>query len=118
MLNPKVMKSLGRKLNDLKSDSSAEVFYDLMSGGLVWSDEQVTNLTREEMGCQRALFSFRSGLITNEVRERFQTIWDQARAEFPEWIGFQDSRCQPNEELGRLIHKSKKSSERYVRRLP
>jgi hypothetical protein len=110
--------NLASKLRTLKRDISAKVFYDLMSGALVWTDEKVTGLTVEEIGCLRAVFRFRTGIITNEPDERFRVLWDKLRAKYPDWIGFDPSRCQINEDLSKLYHRHKKSSKKYMKRMP
>src|ERR1035437_2137549 len=102
-MNPEdYLGSLVSKLRVLKCDVSAEVFYDLMSGALVWSDEKITGLTAEEMGCLRAIFRFRTSIIASEPDERFRNLSNKPRAAYPDWIGFDPSRSQADESLSKL----------------
>jgi hypothetical protein len=106
------------KLRISKRNVSAEVFYDLMSGALVWTDEKITGLTAEEMGCLRAIFRFRTSIIAREPYERFRNLWNKLRAAYPDWIGFDPSRCQADEDLSKLYHQRKTSSKKYLDRIP
>jgi hypothetical protein len=106
------------KLRKLKRDISARVIYDMMSGALIWSDEEITDLTVEEMGCLRAIFRFRTSIIANESDERFRDLWDKLHAKYPDWIGFDPSRCQTNKELSKLYHQNKATSKKYINKIP
>jgi hypothetical protein len=110
--------SLVAKMRALKRDASAKITYDLMSGALIWSDEKANDLTVEEMGCLRAVLRFRTSIITSEPDERFRHLWTQLVAKYPDWIGFDASRCQANEELAILYHKCKRSSKKYIDNIP
>src|ERR1017187_6856383 len=100
IMNPEDhLDSLVSKLRILKRDVSAGIFFDLMIGALVWTDEKITDLTAEEMGCLRAIFRFRTSIIANEPDERFRNLWNRLRAAYPEWIGFDPPRCQADENL-------------------
>ena len=110
--------SLISKLRTLDRDKSAEITYDIMCGALIWSDEKVIDLTAGEMGCLRALFRFRTSIITDEPDERFRELWDKLRAKYPDWIGFDPSRSQANEDLARLYHQVKTSSDKYINKIP
>jgi hypothetical protein len=105
------------KLRTLKRDNSAEAFYDLMSGSLVWSDEKASPLTREEMGCMRTVFHFRSSVIIGKPAEETRSLWDKLRDKYPDWIGFDPSRCQPSENLSSLYFKLKNPSDKAIKRL-
>jgi len=91
--------SLIVQLKILKKDSSAVPFFDLMSGGFIWSDEKLRGLPTNEMGCLRAIFRYRTSLIVQEPDTRFQSLWSDLKDKYPEWIGFNPSRCLPNEDL-------------------
>jgi hypothetical protein len=92
--------SLLPALRSLKFDPSATVFYDLMSGALVWTDEKLfEGLTPEQMGCLRAIFRYRTSLLEGTPDKRFENLWNLLVAECPEWIGFNPSRRAPTEDL-------------------
>lgn len=96
----KHLDSLFPVLAALEHDPAAGIVYDLMSDGLVWSDEQLwLGLTVEQMGCLRALFRYRTSLILSAPDSRFEALWMLAKAKCPQWIGFHPSRCSPSAEL-------------------
>jgi hypothetical protein len=88
-------------LANLKRDESAEVFFDVMSGALVWTDERIQGLTPVQLGCLRAIHLFRTSLIIDSPDLRFQGLWDRLKRICPNWMGFDPSRCQPSEELAK-----------------
>jgi hypothetical protein len=90
--------------------ADAKPFLELMSDGFVWSDEKLHGLSVEDMGALRAVYRFRTSLITQIADSRFENIWNELRKACPEWIGFDPSRCSPNEELLSLYLKNKKMS--------
>jgi hypothetical protein len=71
------LKKLAPKLNLLREDPNARVHYELMSGGLVWSDELPPwdELESGESHCMRAIWRFRSSLIEDKPDERFRIKW-------------------------------------------
>src|SRR5258707_8470723 len=102
----KYLGSLVPALADLKLDPSAKPFYDIMSGGLIWSDEKLPlGLSAEQLGCLRAVFRFRTSLIEGTPDSRFQTLWNVLKERCPGWIGFAPSRCSPTLELRETLHK-------------
>jgi hypothetical protein len=91
--------SLASRLSTLRADPAAEIFHELMSDALVWSDERVLGLTAEEMGCLRGILRYRTSLIVGIPDTRFEHLWKLLKAECPDWIGFSPARCNPSEEL-------------------
>jgi len=104
------LKALADQLRLQKMVPDAEPFLDLMSDGFIWSDERLHGLSVEEMGGLRAIFRFRTSLITQLADSRFENLWNELREICPGWIGFDPSRCSPNESLRALYLKSKKRS--------
>ena len=100
--------SLIPHLSALKLDPLAKVFLDRMSDALVWTDEKLSaDLSPEQMGCFRAVFRFRTSLITGVADRRFEQLWDALRRDCPQWIGFEPSRCVPTKELADTYHRLK-----------
>jgi hypothetical protein len=91
--------SLIVRLKTLRKDDKATPFFDQMSGAFIWSDEKVDGVTVEEMGCMRAINRYRTSLIVQESDLRFQSLWEEFRAKYPDWIGFDPVRCSPNRDL-------------------
>ena len=84
-------------LKTLQKDENARFFYDLMSGAFIWEDEKLYGLKTGELGCLRAIFRYRTSLITQELDERFASLWNALREKYPEWIGFAPERCSPDQ---------------------
>lgn len=78
-------------LNGLRRDENSRVAYDLLAGGLSWSDE-VPPFSIENVGKSfrvlRPLIRFRSSLIAGNPDERFSSLWDEAMTIMPNWPGF------------------------------
>jgi len=104
------LKQIADQLRQQRMDPKAEPFLELMSDGFIWSDERLTGLSTEEMGSLRAIFRFRTSLITKETDTRFEKLWNELRKICPEWIGFHPSRCSPDGDLASRYWKSKKRS--------
>jgi hypothetical protein len=104
------LKRLADQLRLQRMAPDAEPFMELMSDGFVWSDEKLHGLSTEEMGGLRAIFRFRTSLITQQADSRFENLWNELRKICPEWIGFDPSRCSPNETLLARYQKSRKRS--------
>jgi hypothetical protein len=84
------LRQIAPKLNQLRADPSARVGYELMSGGLIWSDE-LPPLGEAEPGectCLRAIWRFRSSLIMGAPEDRFRPAWQEAQKLFPLCPGF------------------------------
>jgi len=78
------------KLNQLQKDPNARVHYELMSGGLVWSDELPPwdELEPGDSNCLRGIWRFRSSLILGIPEEKHRRRWEQGQKLFPNWPGF------------------------------
>lgn len=69
-----------------------KVFYELMSGGLVWTDETHGSTPREVKNSLRIIFAYRTSLLLGEPRDEFKPYWDQSLELFPRWVGFRPER--------------------------
>lgn len=90
----KDLESLAPKIGSLKVDPVARVYYELMSGGLAWTDElpALEKMNSNEFGVMRALWSFRSSLILGSPKEKYRFLWEESQRWFPSWPGFQPDR--------------------------
>jgi hypothetical protein len=79
--------------------SSPEIFFELMSGALVWSDETNPTTPTEVVWALRVIFAYRTSLMLNQPRAGFKPVWDQGLALFPKRIGFLPERRQPTPNL-------------------
>ena len=97
-------RSIAARLNGLEPTADAQPFFDLLSGGIVWTDERPTFPTSaEELGAVRALWSYRTSLYMGTPREAFAGLWWLARSVAPRWPGFLPERLQPAEEIRQLV---------------
>jgi hypothetical protein len=90
------LRQIAPKLNRLSEDPSARVGYELMSGGLIWSDElpPFGQVEPGETSCLRPIWRFRSSLIMGAPVEKFRPAWEEAQKLFPLWPGFLPQRQQ------------------------
>lgn len=86
----KDLESLAPKIGSLQVDPNARVHYELMSGGLAWTDElpALEKMSLNEIGVVRALWSFRSSLILGSPKEKYRALWEDSHRWFPNWPGF------------------------------
>jgi hypothetical protein len=84
------LKRIAPKLNELPEDPNARVSFEMMSGGLVWSDELPAwdQMEPGESHCLRAIWRFRSSLILGCPAEKYRPYWEEAQQLFPNWPGF------------------------------
>jgi hypothetical protein len=95
-----VLNTNAEHLNAIDSpQASPTIFYDIFSGGLVWSDETNKSTPHEVIWALRPIFAFRTGLVLNKPRDEFKAYWEHAISLFPKWVGFFPERRQPTPEL-------------------
>lgn len=88
-------------LNNLQYDANAETHYDLMAGGLFWSDEVPVPRLDSELAF-RYLLRFRTSVICGESLEPIRPYWDYAKDCFPNWPGFRPERIESTPTLTKL----------------
>jgi hypothetical protein len=101
------LRRIARKLNAMKSEAQAECFFELMSGGLMWTDERLWPLDADELGALRILLNYRTSLILENPRSEFEGLWNFAVSLAPQWPGFLPERREPRSDLLALIPKPK-----------
>jgi hypothetical protein len=90
-------------LDALIAQPDAHVFFEVMSGALVWSDEypfvadgvyyDIEMFPRQLL---RGVWAYRSSLIEGEPKERCRAGWELAQSLFPKWPGFLPERRDPS----------------------
>jgi hypothetical protein len=106
------------RLNAASTPAPApRVFYEIMSGSLVWSDEMPKEMPGQGISALRFLFAYRTGLIRNKPRDEFKAVWDLALALFPNWVGFRSERRQATPELLRIYRRGAASLRKCLRDL-
>jgi len=94
------LRDVATVLNDLSPQADARVYFEYMSGALVWSDEYPP--IREEdpnpfpVPNLRGIWAFRTSLIEEQPREKFREAWELAQSLFPNWPGFLSERRDPS----------------------
>ena len=94
----------------MEPDPNSECFFELMSGGLIWTDEQPSwwvDMDTDELGALRILWNYRTSLILEVVRTEFAATWSSALNLAPKWPGFLPERREPRADLLALISKGK-----------
>jgi hypothetical protein len=97
------LKVLAAMLDKVTFNPQARMGYDMLAGGLYWSDEIPAWNFDELAGGQypsgfgqfRALLNYRSSLILGQPRERFGELWESASLLCPKWPGFLPNRRDP-----------------------
>lgn len=88
------------RLNATKSPATdATVFYETMSGALVWSDEMDDRTPVRLIWALRFLVAYRMSLMLSKPRDELRPLWDFSQSLFPNWVGFGLERRAPNPEL-------------------
>jgi hypothetical protein len=92
-----------------------EVFYELMSGALVWSDETNEETPIEVIWALRFVWACRTALMLNKARDGYQKHWEHVCSLFPDWVGFRPERCQATPELLAIYRKGRVSPKKCLR---
>lgn len=87
-------------LNSIKKPKRrTQVFYDMMSGALVWRDETNRNTPIDVIWALGLVRSYRTSLMLNEPQSEIEFVWEYALSLFPDWVGFRSERRTPTPEL-------------------
>jgi hypothetical protein len=91
-----LLRTYAVRLNNIDTPSpTATPFYELMSGGLVWTDEKITDVPSEVIWALRPLFAHRASLIKGVPDTKWLAYWAACIEMFPRWIGFLPERAKP-----------------------
>ena len=92
----RVLKQHAEHLNGITSPVEPEdVFYELMSGALVWRDETNNSTAIEMVWALRPVRAYRTSLMLGEPRTELEEFWNEAQSLFPDWVGFRPQRREP-----------------------
>lgn len=91
------------------------VFYEIMSGALIWSDETNRNLPAEVIWSLRFVVAYRTSLMLNEPREELKPMCDLGLLLFPKWVGFRPERREPSPELLQIFRRGDVSLRKCLR---
>ena len=105
-------------LNAINQPAEQEdVFYEIMSGALVWRDETNENTPIELIWALRFIAAYRTSLMLDQPRTELRPLWDHALARFPEWVGFRPERRKPTPFLLEIYRRGKVKTRKCIRDL-
>ena len=93
----------------------AQVFYELMTGGLMWRDETNSKTPGEVVNSLRLIIAYRTSLMLDEPRTEFSELWDEGLYLFPKWIGFRLDRRTPSPKLMEIYRRGNVSMKKCIR---
>jgi hypothetical protein len=103
-------------INNLKYDPDASCMYEVMSGGLFWTDEITDDILLEDDNyIFRYIFAYRASLILEKEKRDFWPIWEQMAIRFPNWPGLREERRSPK--LKDLLRERKGASMKELKDL-
>ncbi|MCI0638605.1 MAG: hypothetical protein L0Y72_07465 [Gemmataceae bacterium] len=76
-----------------------KVFYEFMSGALIWSDETNSKTPVELIWALQLIRAYRTSLMLNEPIDELKPIWELGLSLFPKWVGFRPERRQATPKL-------------------
>ena len=76
-----------------------EVFYENMSGALIWEDEVSRAWPSSFIGALRFVVAYRTSLMLGNPRLELEPAWRLALKTFPNWVGFRPDRREQNPTL-------------------
>ena len=94
-----------------------KIFYDIMSGALIWSDETNKGTPVEVIWALRFIFAYRTSLMLNRPRDAFEPMWELGLSLFPKWVGFRAGRRRPTPKLLQIYRRGDVSLRRCLRNL-
>lgn len=100
-----------KEINNLEYDPNAYCYYEVMSGGLFWTDEitdYIINLLEHDNYTFRSLFAYRASLILEKEVRSLRPVWEQMAIQFPNWPGLRAERRSPN--LKKLLLTKRRAS--------
>ena len=107
-------------LREARWQPDAKRSFELMSGGFVWSDERLGDISllcvELDNWAFREVIAYRASMIRNAPRTELHEPWDQLMQECPDWPGFRPERsdhslmkaldAESDESIQRLEHMS------------
>lgn len=93
-------------------------FYDIWSGGLVWTDETrhlIRRTPTEVIWALRALWAHRTSLILGEPRDELAEFWRFGLERYQRWVGFRPARRRPSAKLLEIYYRGDVSLRKCIR---
>jgi len=95
------LSEIASSMERLEKRADARLFFDVLSGSIMWSDE-LPKAAPVSQDCLRFVLRFRTGLLVGEPEPRGERFWQEARRRFPNWIGFSPERTTYNPSVARF----------------
>ncbi|CAM1345132.1 hypothetical protein [Tenacibaculum amylolyticum] len=94
----------------------SKVTYYAMPGGMIWEDEYEDRLLHKISNILGFAIVYRTKLLkypdyekrTKHLNDKHKTVFYLAKKYFPDWIGFQKSRCSYSSKLSSKIYRIEK----------
>lgn len=94
--------------------ATARPFYDVLVGGLVWSDETVPTTPMEVISALRPIWAYRTYVMLNRTRAD-APVWTRCMELFPNWVGFCPHRREATPELLSIYRRGDISTRWFLR---
>ena len=116
MVSPDQLANIADDMKAMKVQADADLYYDLLSDSLQWSDEipPLGNHSPRDFWCLRLIFRYRTTLILQQPDQEFEEYWIGGKKLFPQWAGFHPTRCLPNREFVDLYEQRKSTGMRSL----
>lgn len=76
--------------------------YHVMADALYWKDEIPEALDDFSGNCLRFILRYRTSFVNSKEDKKWREYWNRAKQCFPDWIGFSEERCAPNQDLSAI----------------
>jgi hypothetical protein len=91
------------------------VFYELLSGALIWSDETNSKTPVEVTWALRFIVAYRTSLMLNKPREELRPMWELGLSLFAKWVGFRPERREATPKLLDIYRRGEVSLRKCLR---
>ncbi len=80
-----------------------KIHYHLLADAIYWSDEiPERDVSDFSENCMRFVIRYRTTLILGEPDPKWEPYYEEAKRQFPKWIGFQKKRNRPSNRLKKI----------------
>lgn len=101
---------IAKAMEMLSAAKNPKLDYHLMAGAVYWSDEIPGSLDWLAENSLRPVLRYRTSMLLGKPESAWERFWLAAKAAFPKWIGFSETRCTPTSELAKHIRDLEKRS--------
>lgn len=73
--------------------------YHLLADAIYWHDEIPVGIDAYSENCLRLVLRYRTTLILGSPDAQWEPYWNEAKRQFPRWIGFSRKRCRADRDV-------------------